>query len=156
MKNNKIFMIVMAVIAVLVVAVVSIAFILNHRAKRNDILAQDEIQAEMLSELYTSFLGNFSTAKCNVQLDKTCLKNFVTGAKFEGENLDKIKSVEKVIDDAEWTYELSMKYNKSTKEITMIFNNVDLLDRAEQKYKLSYEDDKITFEKTGNANYIIE
>lgn len=136
------------VVIVIIVTVICDIFLINSHNKT--ILEDENNQVNTLKKVYEDFLSNFNLEEDNIILDATCLKNIINGVEFSDENKEKLKEVEKINDEYDFEYTLSLTYNEKNSTLTLKLEEKErALMTSTQSYKLYVKDDAIVYERDG-------
>lgn len=139
-------------IIISIIVIVAIAFGIYFFNMKNieKILEDENNQVNALKGVYEDFLGRLNLEEDNIILDESCLRNIISGVEFSDENKEKLKEVEKINEEYEFAYDLSLKYNVQTSILTLKLEEKNHgLMTSTQSYKLSVKNGAIVYETDG-------
>lgn len=139
-------------IIISIIVIVAIAFGIYFFNMKNieKILEDENNQVNALKGVYENFLGRLNLEEDNIILDESCLRNIISGVEFSDENKEKLKEVEKINEEYEFAYDLSLKYNVQTSILTLKLEEKNHgLMTSTQSYKLSVKNGAIVYETDG-------
>ncbi len=152
-KTNVMILVCLAMI----ISLILIAMLLFNKNNINRLLKDEDIQVDMLFEIYNNMLNEYNIDNINVVLDESALKNLLTNEEYKEENILKLKRIEKNIEDSDSIYTISMQYSKKTYMLTIdITKSKGSYMKTTQKYKLEVKDGKITYQRNGQGIIVVE
>ena len=159
MNKEKITIIILSILLVLAIGVIAVFVIdgFDYLSFSEKIPEDDGLQVAALKSIYlkeTSYVSD----EYNIVLDESAMKNFITGNTFEGEDLESLKEVERVVEDARYTTVISMKYVPERRTIVVYVEEQydpkvgGCLSSSTTRYKLSYFNGLLMYQETGISN----
>lgn len=142
--NKKIKTIILFICILLLIIVISRTF---YIIRANKVLASEDKQVEVLSQIYEYFLKNYDN--CNITLDESAFKNLKTNEKFSDEHIEKLKKFERTVKDQEQNYTLCVSTDPYISYVNLRI--VDNSNRAWQQHfyltpgltKIKFRPDKL-------------
>lgn len=147
MKNIKIIMPIILIIIILAIILTYIGIEVNKQ-KINNIIEDEAKQVQTLKAIYKDFLKNCDG---NILLDKSTLKNIITGNNFSEENKNILKQIETNLGNSHFTYTLYINYNTNTRVLTLTLEGTDT-SIFSTSYKLNVKNSNITYTPASISN----
>ena len=147
MKNIKIIMPIILIIIILAIILTYIGIEVNKQ-KINNIIEDEAKQVQTLKAIYKDFLKNCDG---NILLDKSTLKNIITGNNFSEENKNIIKQIETNLGNSHFTYTLYINYNINTRVLKLTLEGTDT-SIFSTSYKLNVKNSNITYTPASISN----
>ncbi len=142
---------------IIFITLISVVISSFNKNNINRLLKDENIQADILFDIYNDMLNEFSTDNLNIVLDQSAIKNILTNEEYRKENVLKLKRIEKNIEDSNRTYTISINYSKKTSTLMItITENGGSYMKANQKYKLYVKKGKINYLLEGNGLIAVE
>lgn len=146
MKNGKYIAILLVGILVVIGVVLIIAFTTHSP---NKVLENEYAQRDMLANIYSDMIRS---RDINLTLDESALKNIVTDEYFSNDTINYLKMLEKQDSSYPFPYVLAISYHAETSILTVTMTSDNSLET--QKYRISVENGKITYEHDGLCNIV--
>lgn len=150
MKNIKIIMPIILIIIILAIILTYIGIEVNKQ-KINNIIEDEAKQVQTLKAIYKDFLKNCDG---NILLDKSTLKNIITGNNFSEENKNILKQIETNLGNSHFTYTLYINYNTNTRVLKLTLEGTDT-SIFSTSYKLNVKNSNITYTPASISNLSI-
>lgn len=147
MKNIKIIMPIILIIIILAIILTYIGIEVNKQ-KINNIIEDEAKQVQTLKAIYKDFLKNCDG---NILLDKSTLKNIITGNNFSEENKNTLKQIETNLGNSHFTYTLYINYNTNTRVLKLTLEGTDT-SIFSTSYKLNVKNSNITYTPASISN----
>lgn len=147
MKNIKIIMPIILIIIILAIILTYIGIEVNKQ-KINNIIEDEAKQVQTLKAIYKDFLKNCDG---NILLDKSTLKNIITGNNFSEENKNILKQIETNLGNSHFTYTLYINYNINTRVLKLTLEGTDT-SIFSTSYKLNVKNSIITYTPASISN----
>lgn len=147
MKNIKIIMPIILIIIILAIILTYIGIEVNKQ-KINNIIEDEAKQVQTLKAIYKDFLKNCDG---NILLDKSTLKNIITGNNFSEENKNILKQIETNLGNSHFTYTLYINYNINTRVLKLTLEGTDT-SIFSTSYKLNVKNSNITYTPASISN----
>lgn len=147
MKNIKIIMPIILIIIILAIILTYIGIEVNKQ-KINNIIEDEAKQVQTLKAIYKDFLKNCDG---NILLDKSTLKNIITGNNFSEENKNILKQIETNLGNSHFTYTLYINYNTNTRVLKLTLEGTDT-SIFSTSYKLNVKNSNITYTPASISN----
>ena len=147
MKNIKIIMPIILIIIILAIILTYIGIEVNKQ-KINNIIEDEAKQVQTLKAIYKDFLKNCDG---NILLDKSTLKNIITGNNFSEENKNILKQIETNLGNSHFTYTLYINYNTNTRVLKLTLEGTDT-SIFSTSYKLNFKNSNITYTPASISN----
>ena len=147
MKNIKIIMPIILIIIILAIILTYIGIEVNKQ-KINNIIEDEAKQVHTLKAIYKDFLKNCDG---NILLDKSTLKNIITGNNFSEENKNILKQIETNLGNSHFTYTLYINYNINTRVLKLTLEGTDT-SIFSTSYKLNVKNSNITYTPASISN----
>lgn len=146
MKNGK-YIAILIIGILVIIGVISAIALTTHIP--NKVLENEYAQRDMLANIYSDMIRS---RDINLTLDESALKNIVTGESFSNDTINYLKMLEKHDSSYSFSYVLAISYHDETSILTVTITSDNSLET--QKYKISVENGKITYEADGFGNIV--